>query len=178
MRTAVRIVALLLVTALAAALSPIASSTAAPANRSGDDDGTMVFVPNPDSNAASSRAREKRYERKVRVYTNRARKRHDLKRVRRTKCVDRFANRWARKMARRQSLQHQNLRRVMRRCNLSMAGENIAYGYRSGKAVVRGWMHSPGHRANILKGRYRLLGVGMKRDKFGRPWVSQVFGRH
>ncbi len=177
MRTAVRAVTLLVVAALTAALSPGASSATERAERSTVDSNVMVFVPNPHSNGDSSRAREKRYERKVRVYTNRARKRHDRTRLRRAKCVDRFANRWARTMARRQNLEHQNLRRVMRRCNLRMAGENIAYGYRSGKAVVRGWMHSPGHRANILKGRYRLLGVGMKRDKNGRPWVSQVFGR-
>ena len=30
-------------------------------------------------------------------------------------------------------------------------GENIACGQRSPTEVVRGWMNSPGHRANILK---------------------------
>lgn len=176
MKTPARIIALVLAATLAAALGPVASSSAAPAQRTGGDP-VLVFTPSKASNAPSQAAREKRYERKVRVHTNRARKRRDMKRVHRVKCVDRFANRWARKMARRGSLEHQPLGRVMRRCNLTMAGENIAYGYRSGKAVVRGWMHSSGHRANILTRRYRLLGVGMKRDKQGRAWVSQVFGR-
>ncbi len=50
-------------------------------------------------------------------------------------------------------------------------GENIAKGYRSPAAVVRGWMHSKGHRANILSPRFTHLGVGIH----GRCWV-QTFG--
>ena len=50
-------------------------------------------------------------------------------------------------------------------------GENIAKGYRSPAAVVRGWMHSKGHRANILSRRFTHLGVGVH----GRCWV-QTFG--
>lgn len=40
------------------------------------------------------------------------------------------------------------------------AGENIAYGYSTAKAVVDGWMNSPGHRANILNGAFTQIGVG------------------
>ena len=50
-------------------------------------------------------------------------------------------------------------------------GENIAKGYRSPAAVVRGWMHSKGHRANILSPRFTHLGVGV----FRGHWV-QTFG--
>ena len=50
-------------------------------------------------------------------------------------------------------------------------GENIAKGYRSPAAVVRGWMHSKGHRANILSRRFTHLGVGVCRG----CWV-QTFG--
>ena len=50
-------------------------------------------------------------------------------------------------------------------------GENIAKGYRSPAAVVRGWMHSKGHRANILSPRFTHLGVGVCRGY----WV-QTFG--
>lgn len=42
----------------------------------------------------------------------------------------------------------------------STAGENIAAGYGTPAAVVAGWMASPGHRANILDGDFRELGVG------------------
>ena len=50
-------------------------------------------------------------------------------------------------------------------------GENIASGYRSPAAVVRGWMRSKGHRANILSPKFTHLGVGVCRGY----WV-QTFG--
>ncbi|MGI9021584.1 MAG: CAP domain-containing protein, partial [Solirubrobacterales bacterium] len=40
---------------------------------------------------------------------------------------------------------------------------NIAWGGRSlgtPKQIVDAWMHSSGHRANILNGRFRDLGIG------------------
>ena len=40
------------------------------------------------------------------------------------------------------------------------AGENIAKGYSTPEAVVKGWMNSPGHRANILNSSYTHIGVG------------------
>ena len=42
-------------------------------------------------------------------------------------------------------------------------GENIAWGswdYATPKSIVRGWMNSSGHRANILSSRYDEIGVG------------------
>jgi uncharacterized protein YkwD len=42
----------------------------------------------------------------------------------------------------------------------SAAGENIAAGYATPEAAMEGWMSSPGHRANILNGTFRELGVG------------------
>jgi uncharacterized protein YkwD len=38
-------------------------------------------------------------------------------------------------------------------------GENVAMGQRTTGEVMRSWMASPGHRANI-QGRYRFIGVG------------------
>ena len=40
------------------------------------------------------------------------------------------------------------------------AGENIAWGYRSAKSVVEGWLSSPGHCGNIMSPGYKQLGVG------------------
>lgn len=42
-------------------------------------------------------------------------------------------------------------------------GENIAAGYTKPKQVVRGWMDSPGHRANILNPAFSEMGVGYMR---------------
>jgi uncharacterized protein YkwD len=44
-------------------------------------------------------------------------------------------------------------------------GENIAYGgehYGTPKAMVKGWMNSPPHRANILNPLFKDVGVGFK----------------
>jgi uncharacterized YkwD family protein len=40
------------------------------------------------------------------------------------------------------------------------AGENIASGQSTPEAVVRAWMNSPGHRANIMSSKYNKIGVG------------------
>ena len=72
---------------------------------------------------------------------------------------------------------HQDLGAVLKGCSLSMAGENVAYGYTSADAVMKGWMGSPGHRANIVKKRYRLLGVGARKSESGTWYLAQVFGR-
>lgn len=43
-------------------------------------------------------------------------------------------------------------------------GENIAWGSGSlatPRQIVNGWMHSPGHRANILDAAFRQIGVGV-----------------
>ena len=52
------------------------------------------------------------------------------------------------------------------------AGENIARGYSSPRAVVDAWMNSPGHRANILNSTFTRIGVGYVED--GDYW-TQMF---
>ncbi|HWI73853.1 MAG TPA: CAP domain-containing protein [Baekduia sp.] len=45
------------------------------------------------------------------------------------------------------------------------AGENIAWGSGSlatPASIVDGWMHSPGHRANILNGSFTQIGIGIE----------------
>ena len=45
-------------------------------------------------------------------------------------------------------------------------GENIAWGswdYATPRSIVRGWMNSHGHRANILSSRFREIGIGVSR---------------
>ncbi|MGE7673684.1 SafA/ExsA family spore coat assembly protein [Lysinibacillus sp. NPDC094403] len=52
------------------------------------------------------------------------------------------------------------------------AGENIAMGQRSAEEVVKAWMNSEGHRANILNKNYTYIGVGYVKD--GNYW-TQMF---
>jgi len=61
-------------------------------------------------------------------------------------------------------------------------GENIATGYETPAAVVRAWMRSPGHCANILDPAYREVGTGLSARRIPRAsslegtW-TQDFGR-
>lgn len=63
----------------------------------------------------------------------------------------------------------------------TLVGENLALGnFGSSAAVVKGWMNSPGHRANILKGKFTEIGIATVTGTYkGREvWVSvQEFGR-
>lgn len=55
----------------------------------------------------------------------------------------------------------------------SAAGENIAAGQKSAEAVMRDWMNSSGHRANILNREYKELGVGyVTGGSYGTYWVQ------
>ncbi|MCL7429591.1 CAP domain-containing protein [Streptomyces sp. YS415] len=55
-------------------------------------------------------------------------------------------------------------------------GENIACGQRSPAEVVRGWMNSPGHRANILKRDFTHIGVGFAGGGEAGTYWTQLFG--
>lgn len=55
-------------------------------------------------------------------------------------------------------------------------GENIAMGQRTPQEVVKEWMDSPGHRANILNGNYNQIGVGVVQSGGYYYWV-QLFIR-
>lgn len=56
------------------------------------------------------------------------------------------------------------------------AGENIAYGYATAEAVVKGWMNSDGHRRNILNCSAKATGVGLA-YRGSTPYWTQLFGR-
>jgi uncharacterized protein YkwD len=59
-------------------------------------------------------------------------------------------------------------------------GENLAVGYRNAGAVVDGWMHSPAHRANILKGHFDEVGIalaaGSPTGRYAGPTVVVLYG--
>lgn len=57
----------------------------------------------------------------------------------------------------------------------STYGENIAKGQRTPADVMRAWMNSPGHRANILNCSFKEIGVG-RVDSAGGPVWTQNFG--
>lgn len=53
----------------------------------------------------------------------------------------------------------------------SAAGENIAMGQKTPEEVVKGWMNSPGHRANIMSTSFTHIGVGYAAN--GNYWTQQ-----
>lgn len=57
------------------------------------------------------------------------------------------------------------------------AGENIAYGQKSAQEVVKAWMSSPGHRANILSPSFTEIGVGVAKNNKGVLYWTQMFIR-
>ena len=55
------------------------------------------------------------------------------------------------------------------------AGENIAAGYSTTRAVVDGWLRSPGHCKNIMSPNFRDVGVGYgysASSNYGHYWVT------
>ena len=65
-------------------------------------------------------------------------------------------------------------------------GENIAWGsgaLATPRAIVNGWMHSTGHRENILRTKFKDIGIGVKlgapqRGLSGGATYVTDFGRH
>ena len=126
---------------------------------------------------AQAQTPEARYAAQATTATNAHRAQEGLRELRATDCLRKAAVRQAKVMAQREQLFHQDLGAVLSACHLNTAGENIADGYPSGRSVVDdGWMHSEGHRDNILDPSFTLIGIGARRGHNGRWYVSQVLG--
>jgi uncharacterized YkwD family protein len=62
--------------------------------------------------------------------------------------------------------------------NYRAAGENIAAGQRTPQAVVRDWMNSSGHRANILSRDFTHIGVGYAEGgRMGVYWTQMFISK-
>ncbi len=59
-------------------------------------------------------------------------------------------------------------------------GENLAAGYPTAAAIVGGWMHSEGHRENVLGRDFDEIGIaiadGSPRRPYGGPTVVALYG--
>jgi uncharacterized protein YkwD len=118
------------------------------------------------------------YARQAVKATNAAREANGRKPLRVSDCLRDFARKQAVAMARESRMYHQDLGPVMEKCHLVLVGENVAYGYPTGRSVVnQGWLKSEGHRANILNRGFRLVAVAARRDSHGTWYAAQVFGR-
>jgi uncharacterized protein YkwD len=105
------------------------------------------------------------------------RRKHGLRKLRLSKRLSKAARKHSRSMVRHDYFSHTSrsgrtfVNRIRRSGYLHgasswMVGENLAWGSggrSSPRATVRAWMHSPGHRHNILTGRYVHIGIGVVR---------------
>jgi uncharacterized protein YkwD len=122
--------------------------------------------------AAGERGRV--YRHRVQRLVNEARSRYGLHRVRLKPRLSEDAWRHSRRMARVRSLFHSgNLALLVRPYHARYWGENLGVGPRL-RDIVRMWMRSAPHRANILNRHYRRSGVGVVRTG-GRYWVTMMF---
>jgi uncharacterized protein YkwD len=106
---------------------------------------------------------------------NRQRAAHGLPRLREHRSLSNAARKYARLMVARHFFDHVSpagstmSTRVKRTNYLKHTrawslGENIAWGTRGAATpaqIVNAWMHSAGHRANILNGSFREIGIGI-----------------
>lgn len=89
-------------------------------------------------------------------------------------CADASALIHAKSQAAANRMYHRTLGQVENACKM-VGGENIAFGYATPAAVLKGWWGSPGHRANMLDARYRYMGIAVAYSANGTPYYTQVF---
>lgn len=102
---------------------------------------------------------------------NRARESRGLSRLRVDGALTRAARYQSRVLLARSVLDHGNFAWRMQRFDARgpVWGENLAWGSRARArpgAIVRAWLASPGHRANLLRPGYRRIGVGTAKGAF------------
>src|SRR3954453_11734571 len=90
-------------------------------------------------------------------------------------CAQTFALTWSEHMAATADFSHQSLTPIMTGCGARGAGENIAYGATSAEQFMDLWMNSAGHKANILRAGFTLVGVGGVQPSNGRWYATQDF---
>jgi uncharacterized protein YkwD len=132
----------------------------------------------PAANATTASAKKREIVNATLCTLNRERARYGLKALKLNKKLSVAARRHARDMARRNYFSHETLGggsfvdRIRRTGYLSgarswMVGENLAWGSHGNSrpsTIMRLWMNSPGHRANILNGGFREIGIGVVYD--------------
>jgi uncharacterized protein YkwD len=114
-------------------------------------------------------------ERATLCLLNQQRSHHHLSRLRANRPLRTVARRYARLMVSKGFFDHVSpsgstfVQRIQGSSYLSAArgwalGENLAWGsgpLATPREIVKAWMHSPGHRHNILDGHYRDAGLGV-----------------
>jgi uncharacterized protein YkwD len=132
----------------------------------------------PAANATTANATKREIVNATLCTLNRERARYGLKALKLNKKLSRASRRHARDMAKRNYFSHDTLgggsfvdrirsTGYLRGARSWMVGENLAWGSHQNSrpsTIMRLWMNSPGHRANILNGSFREIGIGVVYD--------------
>jgi uncharacterized protein YkwD len=149
---------------IAAPLAAVASLAVVPAGAQADS--CVAAASNP---AVASIARANNA---TVCLINRVRRHHHLRPLRESRKLSRAARRHSRSMVAHRYFDHGDyLGRIRKTGYFSgarswTAAENIAWGsgrYATPISIFRLWMHSSGHRRNILNPRFREIGIGIHR---------------
>jgi uncharacterized protein YkwD len=117
------------------------------------------------------------YETGVQYWINRVRSQHGLSKLRIASCTDDVAEHWSAHLAKTGGFYHQSMTDVLDRCDAQYAGETLGRGGMTPRHLVQLWMESPAHRAVLLSGKSRRIGVGAELDALGRWVVAANFMR-
>ena len=117
------------------------------------------------------------YERKVQYWINQQRLNHGLGKLRLESCTDSIAEDWGSYLARTLEFFHQDLGKLIDRCNAEYAGETLVKGPVGPRQAVRLWMKSDGHRHILLSPKPRRIGIGAYVDENGYWVVAADFSR-
>lgn len=115
------------------------------------------------------------YADQVLALTNKERTSRGLRALSYSSCADGYADSWAKALSIAGTLSHQALSPILAACTARSVGENVAYGNVTPEQLVRMWMDSAGHRANILNAGFTHIGIGDVKLSSGRVYAVQVF---
>lgn len=122
--------------------------------------------------AAAATTRQ-RMEKRFAYLINKERDKRDLRRLKFSYQLTRVARRHSKKMADGGILHHRSNLASGVTGNWRVLGENVGVGA-SVKTLHGAFMHSPGHKANVLYRKYSSVGVGVVR-RSGTIWVTVIF---
>ena len=132
----------------------------------------------PASNATPADATKRQILRATLCALNRERAHYGLRKLTLNKKLSRASRRHAHDMARRNYFSHDTLgggtfvdriraEGYLKGAHSWVVGENLgwgSHGYSKPSAIMRMWMNSPGHRANILNASFKEIGIGLAYD--------------
>ena len=169
------------VPASAPAAAPVAQPAAAPASLSIGGGGASVANAAPVV-AVSSGAEDSAFEQRVVDLVNAERAAYGLAPLTYNAQLDAAAEGHNSVQVQTRTMAHINIgdgdpgSRIRAAGFMGAWGENVAVGQSSPEQVVREWMNSPTHRANILNPNFHQIGVSFAQTSDGYSFWTQSFG--